>query len=83
MAETDTLTLLRQRFAELCAERDAIQAMVAPLREQRDALLAKAAKAAAGVPALEAQISAAEAPLYELNNSIAQLSRALGGMTGG
>jgi len=80
---TDTLALLRRRFAEMCAQRDALQAEVAPLRAQRDAILARASKIAAGTEPLEAQIAGKEAPLYTLNNDIARLSRALGGMTGG
>jgi uncharacterized coiled-coil DUF342 family protein len=77
----NTRDLLRARFAEACAERDAIAAKVAPLREQRDVALAKAQALAAKADPLTAQIKAQEAPLFDLHNEIATISRALGGET--
>jgi hypothetical protein len=77
----NTQDLLRARFIEACAERDAIAARVAPLREQRDAVLAKAAAAAAKADPVTARIKELEAPLFDLNNEIATISRALGGKT--
>ncbi len=78
---SNTNDLLRARFAEACIERDAIVQDVAPLREQRDAILAKAAKIEQSASDLTAQIKEKEAPLYELNNEIARISRALNGQT--
>ena len=80
---TDTNELLRRRFAEACAERDAVMAKSGPLREQRDAIVAKAAAAAAKADPVTAQIKEIEAPLFELHNEIARISRALGGRTVG
>ena len=80
---TDTYQMLRQRFSELCAERDAILAQSVPLRERRDEILAKAAAAAAKADPVTAQIKDIEAPLFGLNNEIATISRALKGETGG
>jgi uncharacterized coiled-coil DUF342 family protein len=77
----NTQDLLRTRFAEACAERDAIAAELAPLREQRDAVLAKAQAAAAKADPLIARIKDLERPLFDLHNEIAIISRALGGRT--
>jgi hypothetical protein len=78
-----TQDLLRARFIEACAERDAIAAQVTPLREQRDAILAKAAAGAAKADPVTARIRKLEVPLFELHNEIAAISRALGGKTAG
>jgi uncharacterized coiled-coil DUF342 family protein len=77
----NTQDLLRARFTEACAERDAIAAQVAPLREQRDAVLAKAQAVAAKADPLTAKIKDLERPLFDLHNEIATISRALGGRT--
>lgn len=77
----NTQDLLRQRFAEACAERDVIAAKVAPLREQRDGIIAKAEAAAAKADPVTAQIKELEGPLFDLHNEIATISRALGGKT--
>jgi uncharacterized coiled-coil DUF342 family protein len=77
----NTQDLLRARFAEACAERDAIAGQVAPLREQRDAIIAKAQAAAAKADPITAQIRQLEGPLFDLHNEIATISRALGGKT--
>lgn len=79
----DTNDLLRRRFAEASAERDAILARSEPLREQRDAIIAKAMAAAAKADPVTAQIKEVEAPLFELHNEIARISRALDGRTAG
>ena len=76
-----THDLLRARFTEACAERDAIAAQVAPLRERRDAIMAKAQAVAAKADPVTAQIKELEAPLFDLHNEIATISRALGGRT--
>lgn len=78
----NTQDLLRQRFAEACAERDAIVSNVAPLRDQRDAIIAKAQAVAAKADPITDQIKVLEGPLYNLHNEIATISRALGGRTG-
>jgi uncharacterized coiled-coil DUF342 family protein len=77
----NTQDLLRARFTEACAERDAIATQVAPLREQRDAVLAKVQAVAAKADPLTAKIKELEAPLFDLHNEIATISRALGGRT--
>jgi uncharacterized coiled-coil DUF342 family protein len=77
----NTQELLRARFAEACAERDAIAAQAAPLREQRDAILAVVQTLAAEADPLTAQIKQLEQPLFDLHNEIAAISRALGGRT--
>lgn len=78
---TDTNDLLRQRFQELLQQRDAITAQSMPLREQRDAIMAKARAAELKAQPLDDQIKDLEGPLYDLNNEIARLSRALDGKT--
>jgi hypothetical protein len=78
---SNTQDLLRARFVEACAERDVIAGKLAPLREQRDGILAKAAATAAKADPLTAKIKELEAPLFELHNEIATISRALGGKT--
>ncbi|MGM5033519.1 hypothetical protein [Tardiphaga sp. 803_E3_N1_3] len=79
---TNTNELLRQRFAEAVQEREAILATTIPLREQRDAIVAKARAIEVKSQPLDDQIKEAEAPLYDLNNEIARISRALDGATG-
>jgi hypothetical protein len=73
--------LMRLRFAELRAHIDAIEAVSAPLRAQRDAIHAKAQAIADTAKPLDEQILTAEAGLYEAKNEMAMLSRALGGQT--
>lgn len=70
---------LRARFAELANMREGIQAQSAPLREQRDTL---AAEAQAATAALDQQIGAIEADLFDINQEAALIARALGGRTG-
>ncbi|UZE51901.1 hypothetical protein ONR75_15835 [Rhodopseudomonas sp. P2A-2r] len=80
---TDYLTLIRQQFAQLCAQRDAILVQSMPIREARDALaVAAAADLAAKTDPMNAQIIALEAPLADLMSQIAQISNALSGQTG-
>jgi uncharacterized coiled-coil DUF342 family protein len=79
---SSTQDVLRRRFAEACSERDAISKQVTPLRDQRDAILTKAHAASAKAEPLTRQIRQIEAPLYDLNNEIATISRALSGKTG-
>lgn len=77
-----TQDLLRQRFADACGERDDLLARAAPLRQKRDALVAKlAADHAAKVDPLDAQIAVLEAPLADLMREIAQISTVLNGQT--
>lgn len=77
----NTNDLLRKRFTEACAERDAILAKSAPLRQQREDILAKARKIEQTAASVTEKIRSVEAPLYELHNEIARISRALGGKT--
>jgi uncharacterized coiled-coil DUF342 family protein len=78
---SDIQILLRQRFIEACTQRDAIVTKMAPLREQRDGILAKAQAQLTKADSLIAQIKQLEAPLYDLHNEIATISRALNGQT--
>ncbi len=80
---TYTHDVLRRRFADACLERDAIAEKTAALRKRRDEILAKAHAAAAKADPLTQQIKDMEAPLYELHNEIAAISRALNGKTAG
>ncbi len=77
---TDNLTPagLRARFAALGATREAALAISEPLRAQRDAI---SAEAAARIAALDAQISGAEAGLFEIDQERALIARALAGRT--
>lgn len=76
-----TEDLIRARFHELRAEIDTIEAASAPLRNERDAVLAQAAQIEASATPLTAKIRVAEAGLYEKKNELALLSRALDGKT--
>jgi hypothetical protein len=78
---TRTQDMLRRRFAEACGERDAVLNQAAPLRQQRDAILTRVHAAAVKAAPLTRQIKQLETPLYELNNEIATISRALSGKT--
>ena len=80
---TSTHDLLRQRFHDACQQRDSITEAIAPLRKRRDDIFAKAQVAAAKADPLTQQIKEMEAPLYDLHNEIATISRALNGQTAG
>jgi len=73
--------LMRARFAELRQQIAAIEAVSAPLRAQRDAIMAEAQAIADTAKPLDLQILSAEAGLYDAKNEMAMLSRALGGQT--
>jgi hypothetical protein len=70
---------LRARFAALTEQREAVTAASEPLRARRDAI---AAQATADLAALDVEIRAAEAGLFELDQERAMIARALGGRTG-
>lgn len=72
---------LRLRFREACAERDAIMARSEPLRKQRDAIQAQVGELEAQCRPLVEQYKSIEAPLFDLQNEIAAISRALKGQT--
>lgn len=76
-----TEDMLRTRFKAACAERDAILAKSMPLREKRDGVLRKAHEIEKKADAVAAEIREAEAGLFDLNNEIATISRALKGQT--
>ena len=73
--------LMRARFAELRDQIAAIEAVSTPLREKRDAILAKAQAIADTAKPLDVQILTAELGLYDAKNELAMLSRALNGKT--
>lgn len=73
--------LIRQRFHELHAQINAIEAVSAPLREQRDAIHAQAQAIADTAKPFDLQILTAEVGLYEAKNELGMLSHALDGKT--
>ncbi len=81
-AVPSALDLIKQQFLTLCAQRDAELAKLAPLRAQRDKVVAQAdAALAAELGPLDQQIVAIEGPLIETLRQIAQVSVALNGQT--
>ena len=69
---------LRARFHSATAEREKIAAAAAPLRAERDRI---SAELDTKVRALNAQLKEIEAPLFDLDNERAAISRALNGKT--
>jgi uncharacterized coiled-coil DUF342 family protein len=67
---------MRARFAELRDKRDRLQEKAAPLRLQRDGAWAKALEERAK---LDTKIARAEDGLFEAEQELAALSRALNG----
>lgn len=76
-----TAQALRARFREAIAERDAIQAASEPLRNQRAALREQMAPLEEHDRRLVEQIKHTEAGLFDLQNEIGMIVRALGGNT--
>lgn len=74
-----TPATLRARFAELSDARSAILDVSTPLRDERDAV---SAAAQATIAAIDIQIAAEEAGLFEIDQERAMIARALGGRTG-
>lgn len=74
-----TLEEMRARFHGLGQQREAIHAQSMPLRERRDAISQAADRQ---VRALNEEIKALEAPLFDLDQERAALARALKGQTG-
>lgn len=70
---------LREKFAHLSAEVDAVLAASTPLREERDAI---AHAAAAQQADLNRRIEEIEAGLFEKRQQVALIARALNGKTG-
>lgn len=70
---------MRARFHDLTARAEAIRAVSTPLREARDTKVNAAREAE---NAMNAEIKAAEAGLFEIDNERAALARALKGQTG-
>lgn len=70
---------MRARFAELTQAREAILAISTPLRQSRDAAVNAARDAET---AMNAEIKAAEAGLFEIDMERGALARALKGQTG-
>lgn len=74
---------LRVRFHALCDQRDAIRKEAAPIRAAYDAKRQEvAAKEQAEITPLVAKLKTIEAPLFDLDQEIAAVARALGGKTG-
>lgn len=72
---------MRARFVEACAERDAVIEAAQPLRDQRDAIKEQMAPLEAQERHLNTMIRAAETGLFDLQNEIGSLVRALNGKT--
>lgn len=72
----------RDRFHAAKDKVAAIQAKSAPLHEQRNALRVKTEEAHKNELAVVSQIKSVEEPLYDLQNEMAAMSRALSGKTG-
>jgi len=70
---------MTRRFHELGAKRSGIIAKSDPLRERRDAVYAEHE---AQIRAINAEIKAAEAGLYEIDVERGMIARALNGKTG-
>lgn len=70
---------MRKRFREVAAAKAAIHAASDPIRVERDALVAAHE---ATRKALDVRLKKAEDGLFELDQELAMLSRALGGKTG-
>lgn len=74
---------MRAEFHQLCKERDAIIAKAAPHRAKYDSARARLIEMELKeVKPHEVATKQAEAQLFQTNQKIAQLSRALGGRTG-
>jgi uncharacterized coiled-coil DUF342 family protein len=69
---------LRARFAELGEQRDSILGQSTPLREQRDEV---SVNAQTQMEALDDEIRAAEAGLFDIDQERGLIARALGGRT--
>ena len=69
---------LRARFAELQAQRATITETSAPLRKQRDDIVNKARDAE---QAARKKVATAEAGLFDIDQELAMISRALRGQT--
>lgn len=79
---TDTTTLLKQQFSDLCAQRDAILSTSVPLRQQRDQAVTEAmASVQPTVDQLNSQIAEAEARLPAVMKQISDLVIVLEGQT--
>jgi peptidoglycan hydrolase CwlO-like protein len=74
-----TIELIRARFNELVAERDAMQAAVAPHREKVNATYEKMQAMRDSIKADGDAIKAAMPKLSEVENEIAKLAGLLGG----
>lgn len=70
---------MKARFWELKAKRDAQRAKADPIRAARDKIVAKHTKELAGH---DAKVKAAEKGLFEIEQEMAMLARALGGRMG-
>lgn len=74
MAKTDTKELLRTRFAELRAERDAVEAKLAPLNAELKRLRAASSKAEADIlvqkKPLGARLSDIDMELASVNSGL-------------
>lgn len=73
---------MQQRFHELTRERDKLLEKIKPLQDKYDALRAQQNAIDVQLKPIIAELRAAKAPLYDIDNERAALSRALNGQTG-
>lgn len=73
---------MRKRFAELGAQRAAMVAKVAPLRQRYESMQAQEQQIRAQIRPILDELKAAEEPLFALDSERAIIVRALAGRTG-
>ena len=67
---------MRVRLDEVVAEIATIKSVTDPMRKQRDLLVQQTS---AQIAVLDAELQAAEAPLFDLQNERSMIAKALGG----
>lgn len=73
---SDTDDLMRKKFDEMAAERDAILAKSGPLRAKRDKVLNDAKEKARS---MDVEIKRVEARLFDIQMGLGRLGKAMGG----
>lgn len=79
MAKLPTAETMRKRFHELQAMRDKQRAKADPIRAKRDELVAKQLKE---LEAEDKKVAAAEEGLFDIEQEMAMIVRAVGGKMG-
>lgn len=76
------MSIMQQRFHELGRQKADIEARIKPIQDVYDALRRQQNDLDAQLKPVIEQLKAAKAPLFEIDNERAALSRALNGQTG-